>query len=86
VFTAGYSRCPHISNGLLRMQSEVRDDPLDSGLADPLRLPPFDAEDGTTIHVIIETPKGSRNKYAFDPNLKIFILKRVLPVGIGLSV
>ena len=56
---------------------------LNSGLADPSHLPPLDAEDGTTIHVIIETPKGCRNKYAFDAERKIFQLKRVLPVGMA---
>jgi inorganic pyrophosphatase len=56
---------------------------LNSGLANPSHLPPLDAEDGTTIHVIIETPKGSRNKYAFDAERKIFQLKRVLPVGMA---
>lgn len=33
------------------------------------------------IQVIIETPKGSRNKYAFDPELRVFSLKKVLPAG-----
>jgi inorganic pyrophosphatase len=31
--------------------------------------------------VIIETPRGSRNKYAFDPKQRIFELKKVLPEG-----
>jgi inorganic pyrophosphatase len=30
---------------------------------------------------VIETPKGSRNKYAFAPDQKIFELKKVLPAG-----
>lgn len=51
-----------------------------SSLADPLRLSPHDSESGI-IQVIIETPKGSRNKYAYDPEQKIFELKRVLPAG-----
>jgi inorganic pyrophosphatase len=50
------------------------------GLTDPSRLSPFDA-DRKVIHVIIETPKGSRNKYAFDQELKIFQLRKVLPEG-----
>jgi inorganic pyrophosphatase len=33
------------------------------------------------IQVIIETPKDSRNKYAFDSEQRIFILKKVLPAG-----
>jgi len=29
------------------------------------RLLPFDEDDGELIRVVIETPKGCRNKYAF---------------------
>jgi len=36
-----------------------------------------------TIRVVIETPKGSRNKYAFDAEEKVFILKTVLPAGMA---
>ena len=43
-------------------------------------IPPFDEESGE-INVIIETPKGSRNKFAFDPDKKVFTLKGVLPAG-----
>ena len=32
---------------------------------------------------IIETPKGSRNKYAFDPDQRIFELKKVPPAGMA---
>jgi inorganic pyrophosphatase len=49
------------------------------GLADPTHLAPFD-ENGLTV-VVIETPKGSRNKYAFNPEEHIFELKKVLPAG-----
>ena len=65
------------------MPSEVKSEPLNSGLANPAQLPSLDAEDRTTVHVIIETPKGSRNKYAFDAERKIFLLKKVLPVGMA---
>ena len=51
------------------------------GLTDPTRLPPFDGEDLTVV--IIETPKGSRNKYAFNPEERIFELKKVLPAGMA---
>ena len=54
---------------------------LTSGLSDFSQLAPFDADDGNLVHVVIETPKASRNKYAFDPELKIFQLKKVLPEG-----
>jgi len=54
-----------------------------SALANPIRLTPLDEDDDKTINVIIETPKGSRNKYAFDPELRVFRLKRVLPAGMA---
>lgn len=52
-----------------------------SVLADPSRLRPHDGDDDDIIRVVIETPKGSRNKYAFDPEEKVFELKKVLPAG-----
>jgi inorganic pyrophosphatase len=52
-----------------------------NGLADPTRLKPFDADDKHMLRVVIETPKGSRNKFAFDPDERIFELKKVLPAG-----
>ncbi|MGU3360327.1 inorganic diphosphatase [Methylobacterium sp. M6A4_1b] len=42
-------------------------------------LPTFDADDH--VNVIIETPKGSRNKYAYDPEIGTFRFKAVLPEG-----
>ncbi len=39
------------------------------------------AFDGENLNVVIETPKGSRNKYTFDEELKLFKLSGVLPVG-----
>ena len=53
------------------------------GLADPARLKPFGDEDEDVIVVVIETPKGSRNKYAYDPTEHIFELKKVLPAGMA---
>ena len=52
-------------------------------LVDPPRLKPFDADDNEIVRVIIETPKGSRNKYAFDENKRVFVLKKVLPAGMA---
>lgn len=52
-----------------------------SALADPSRLRPLDKANAEFIRVVIETPKGSRNKYAFDPKEKVFELKKVLPAG-----
>lgn len=34
-----------------------------------------------TIDIVIETPKGCRNKYAYDEKLKAFRLKKILPAG-----
>src|SRR5829696_6869134 len=34
-----------------------------------------------TIDVVIETPRGCRNKYAYDEDLKAFKLKKILPAG-----
>jgi inorganic pyrophosphatase len=34
-----------------------------------------------TIDIIIETPKGCRNKYAYDKELRAFRLKKILPAG-----
>jgi len=34
-----------------------------------------------SLRVVIETPKGSRNKFDFDPKLQLFALSAVLPVG-----
>ena len=52
-----------------------------AALTDPTKLKPID-KDGM-LQVIIETPKGSRNKYSFDPYQKIFSLKKVLPAGMA---
>src|SRR3712207_512339 len=43
-------------------------------------LQPFDAESGD-LNVIIETPKGSRNKWESEPKLGVFMLAGVLPAG-----
>jgi inorganic pyrophosphatase len=51
------------------------------GLADPSRLKPLDSHDRQMLRVVIETPKGSRNKFAFDADEHIFELKKVLPAG-----
>jgi inorganic pyrophosphatase len=51
-------------------------------LADPTVLKPIDKHDGI-LQVIIETPKGSRNKFAFDSDQRIFTLTKVLPAGMA---
>ncbi|GAC1421705.1 MAG: inorganic diphosphatase [Acidobacteriaceae bacterium] len=49
-------------------------------LANPTKLKPLDTKDDL-LQVIVETPKGSRNKFAFDPEQSVFALKKVLPAG-----
>ena len=43
-------------------------------------LPPFDEESGD-LNAVVETIKGSRNKFAYDEELGLFRLKGVLPAG-----
>lgn len=45
------------------------------------KLSPFDNQTGE-LNVIIDTPKGSRNKYKYDENLGLFKLGGVLAVGL----
>jgi inorganic pyrophosphatase len=52
-----------------------------SAIAAPTVLKPFDKDNKSSIQVVIETPKGCRNKYKFDPKLRSFTLSRVLPDG-----
>jgi inorganic pyrophosphatase len=47
----------------------------------PSQLRPFDSDDPNLLQVIVETPRGSRNKFAYDPEQYIFVLKKVLPAG-----
>lgn len=44
------------------------------------RLQPFDRKSGT-LNVVIDTPKGSRNKYSWDEDQELFSLSGVLPAG-----
>jgi inorganic pyrophosphatase len=52
------------------------------GMANPTRLKPLKKNDGL-LQVIIETPKGNRNKFSFDAKQRIFALKSVLPAGMA---
>ena len=45
-----------------------------------VELGAFDAEGGD-LNVIVETPKGSRNKFDYDEKLSLFKLGGVLPAG-----
>jgi len=44
-------------------------------------ITPFDDESGD-LRIVIETPKGSRNKYSYDPECDCMQLSTVLPEGI----
>jgi len=37
---------------------------------------------GGLVHVVVDTPKGSSNKYKYDPELRLFKLSRILPMGL----
>ncbi|MFL6529372.1 MAG: inorganic diphosphatase [Chthoniobacterales bacterium] len=44
------------------------------------KLPLFDKETGNLL-VIVDTPKGSRNKFAWDEKRRLFELTGILPAG-----
>jgi inorganic pyrophosphatase len=69
-----YSEHPFFSNSGAPMSKK-------NGLADPSRLKPIDEADKQLLRVVIETPKGSRNKFAFNAQQHVFELKKVLPAG-----
>ncbi len=48
-------------------------------LQTPSALPTFD-DDGN-LNAIVETPKGSRNKFKYDEKMRIYMLRGVLPLG-----
>jgi inorganic pyrophosphatase len=49
---------------------------------DLMNLSPHDPKTGL-VRVVIDTPRGSRNKYKFDPDLGMFKLSRILPAGMS---
>ena len=46
-----------------------------------ISLDKLDAFDGDELTVIIETPKGSQNKYTYEQQFGTFVLDGVLPAG-----
>jgi inorganic pyrophosphatase len=44
------------------------------------RLRPFGPK-AEYVHAIIETPKGSRTKYKYDPKSGLFVFDKALPIG-----
>ena len=49
-----------------------------NGSGDPSRLKSF-ADDASMFRVVVETPQGSPNKFAFHPKEHTFESKKVLP-------
>lgn len=47
----------------------------------PLHQKPAFRSEERELNVIIEAPKGSRNKYGYEPDEGLFVLKTVLPAG-----
>ena len=47
----------------------------------PTEIPSFIDEKVGQVNVVIETPRGSRVKYAWDKEREIFVHKRLLPLG-----
>jgi inorganic pyrophosphatase len=54
-----------------------------NGLANPARLDALIPGGQKLLRVVIETPKGSRNKFALNAEEHIFELKKVLPAGMA---
>jgi inorganic pyrophosphatase len=48
-------------------------------LADPSSIAPYSQEG--VLQVVVETPKDSRNKYAYDHERGVMVLKKTLPAG-----
>jgi inorganic pyrophosphatase len=46
-----------------------------------ISLDTLDAYRGNDLTVVIETPKGSQNKYTYEPSVGTFVLTGVLPAG-----
>src|SRR5436190_23071792 len=77
-----------IRPGVSRLQEEVREASLSGGPGGPTmslaqattKLAAPDPQSGL-VNVIIDTPKGSRNKFKYDEELGLFRLSKVLPLG-----
>lgn len=64
--------------GIARWKTKKRM-PKSKQLKSPNQIEPFSQD--KNLHVIIETPRNSHNKYKFDPELGAYRLNRVLPEG-----
>lgn len=56
-----------------------QDSPRGDGVLRAMSLPARAARG--LVHVIIDTPRGSGNKYKYDADYRIFKLSRILPLG-----
>lgn len=45
-------------------------------------MPALDA-DGTTVHVVVEAPRGATVKLKYEPQLRAFTVARALPLGLA---
>lgn len=52
-------------------------------LRDPNELEPLDGEG--ILQVVVETPAGSRGKVSYDPERRVFVMKKLLPAGMAFS-
>ena len=57
-----------------------KQDPRVKSTPTPLDRLPAVSKSGD-LNVIIETPKGCRNKFKYEPGLGLFIINKVLPAG-----
>ena len=48
-----------------------------------MKLPKAFTEENDLIHIVIETPRGSRNKYTYNHKNEFFELSKILPAGTG---
>lgn len=53
--------------------------PQQPTLSDPSAIPSYNSDH--VLQVVIETPKDSRNKYAYDHDRRVIVLRKVLPAG-----
>lgn len=44
------------------------------------------ARDGDDVNVVVETPRGSRTKYAYDAGTGLFLARKFLPYGMAFPV
>ena len=68
------------ATGRIAVCAQLDSMPMQKNHHPATRLPAFDPESGD-LNAVVETIKGSRNKFAYDEKLALFRLKGVLPAG-----